>query len=170
MSNEKIQILVQIYYTAGNPSLDKYLKSRKTECSKGHFPYRWLTSYNKLFETKIPPYNYVEANKTSKTEYNTLTTIWEQMNMTNMFDYLKYYNNLDVKPLVEAIESHRQFYFDYNLDMHKDAVALSGLAERIMFNNSKEQTKGKKIDTITKSIIEKEKEVTKKYDVTRLYS
>ena len=54
--------------------------------------------------------------------------------MNNMFDYLKYYNNLDVQPLIEAITKHRAFYYEKNLDMHKDAISLSGLAEKIMFS------------------------------------
>ena len=52
-----------------------------------------------------------------------------------MFDY---YNNLDGKPLVQAIEKHREFYLTLGFDMHKDAISLSGLAEKIMFKISSE--------------------------------
>ena len=71
-----------------------------------------LTSYNKLYEKSLPDYKYFESHKTSKEEYDTLQGIWEKENMKNMFDYLKYYNNLDVSPLIEAIEKHRKFYYD----------------------------------------------------------
>ena len=57
--------------------------------------------------------------------------------MNNMFDYLKYYNNLDVKPLIQAIEKHRQFYYNQGFDMHKDAISLSGLAEKLCLKRQK---------------------------------
>ena len=31
--------------------------------------------------------------------------------MNNMFDYLKYYNNLDVIPLIQGVTKHRAFYY-----------------------------------------------------------
>ena len=41
MSNGRICILDQLYYCSASPSLDAYLKSRQTNCVKGHFPYKW---------------------------------------------------------------------------------------------------------------------------------
>ena len=32
-------------------------------------------------------------------------------------DLLKYYNNLDVKPFLEAVLNHRKFFYDMNIDM-----------------------------------------------------
>ena len=139
LSNDKICILDQMAYVAAGTSLDKYLKSRETDMIKGHFPYRWLTSFNKLNEKQLPPYKYFERTKTSEDEYKTLHTLWVKENMSNMFDYLKYYNNLDVIPLIQGITKHRAFYYDLGYDMHKDAISLSGLAEKIMFKNSNEQ-------------------------------
>ena len=54
-----------------------------------------------------------------------------------MFDYLIYYN---IKPLIQAITKHKTFYSELGFDMHKDAISLSGLAEKIMFKNANEQT------------------------------
>ena len=82
---------------------------------KGHFPYRWLTSYDKLSLTGLPAYTYFESSKTTTEEYGTLNDIWKSENMLNMFDYLKYYNNLDVKPLIQAITKHKKFYYDIGL-------------------------------------------------------
>ena len=136
MSNGQICILDQIYYCSGSPSLSDYLKSREKDCRKGHFPYNWLKNYNQLYDKCLPEYNFFEKSKTSLEEYNDIHKVWEKENMGNMFDYLRYYNNLDVKPLVQAIEKHREFYYNLGYDMHKDAVSLSGLAEKIMFNVS----------------------------------
>ena len=56
LSNDKICLFDKI-------SLDKYLKSRETDMIKDHFPYRWLTSFNKLNEKQLPPYKYFERTK-----------------------------------------------------------------------------------------------------------
>ena len=139
LSNDKICILDMMMYNPAGTSLDKYLKSRETDMIKGHFPYKWLTSFNKLYEKQLPTYKYFEKTKTTIDEYEQLSSIWKNENMTNMFDYLKYYNNLDVKPLIQAVTKHKSFYYDLGFDMLKDAISLSGLAEKIMFKNSNEQ-------------------------------
>ena len=79
---------------------------------KGHFPYRWLTSFNKLNEKQLPPYKYFERTKTSEDEYKSIHTLWVKENMSDMFDYLKYYNNLDVIPLIQGIPKPRAIYYD----------------------------------------------------------
>ena len=56
-------------YNPMGTSLDKYLKSRETDMVKGHFPYKWLTAYNKLHDCKIPDYKYFESDKTKLDEY-----------------------------------------------------------------------------------------------------
>ncbi len=82
-------------YNPAGTSLDIYLKSRETDMTKGHFPYKWLTSFNKLHEKELPPYKYFENTKTSEKEYEEVKQIWEKEKFKNMFEYLKYYNNLD---------------------------------------------------------------------------
>ena len=43
-------------------------------------------------------------------------------------DFLVWYNNLDVKPIREAIGKQSQIYRDKGIDMLKSAISLSGLA------------------------------------------
>jgi len=71
----------------------KFIESRQCKLSKGHFPYTWLTSYDKLYENKLPNYECFDKNKTTQEEYNNLISIWNDKKMTSMFDYLEYYNN-----------------------------------------------------------------------------
>ncbi len=54
--------------------------------------------------------------------------------MSNMFDYLKFYNNCDVIPMVEAIQKMFDFYRAKGLDMFKDAISLPGLAYKMLMN------------------------------------
>jgi hypothetical protein len=51
-----------------------------------------------------------------------------------MRDLLKFYNNLDVKPFLEAVVNQREFFYKLNIDMFKDGMSLPGLAEKIMFS------------------------------------
>ena len=98
-----------------------------------------VNKLQKLFEEQLPEYKYFEKTKTTFEDYNKIFETWKKENMRNMFDYLKFYNNLDVKPLIQAITKHKEFYYNIGFDMHKDAISLSGLAEKIMFKNSNEQ-------------------------------
>jgi hypothetical protein len=54
--------------------------------------------------------------------------------MENMFDYLEYYNNCNVIPMVEAINKMFMFYRATTLDMFKDAISLPGLAYKMLMN------------------------------------
>ena len=51
-----------------------------------------------------------------------------------MFDYLEYYNNCDVIPMVEAINKMFEFYRAKKFDMFKDAISLPGLAYKMLMN------------------------------------
>ena len=62
-------------YVAAGTSLDKYLKSREPDMVKGHFPYWWLTSFNKLNEKQLPPYKHIERTRTTEDEYKTLQSL-----------------------------------------------------------------------------------------------
>ena len=64
---------------------------------------------------------------------------WEEFKenrkgMKTIRDLLEFYNNLDVKPFLEAILNNRQFFYDLNIDMFKDGMSLPALAEKIMFS------------------------------------
>lgn len=45
-----------------------------------------------------------------------------------MADMLRYYNNLDVAPFLQAIEVLRQWWIGRDIDMFKQAFSLPGLA------------------------------------------
>ena len=67
-------------------------------------------------------------------EYNEAIEVFNDNTFKNMFDYLEYYNNCDVIPMVEAINKMFQFYRARNLDMFKDAISLPGLAYKMLMN------------------------------------
>ena len=43
-------------------------------------------------------------------------------------DWLEYYNNLDVSPFLEALETMKAFYTNLGIDIFKDAVSLPGVS------------------------------------------
>jgi len=48
--------------------------------------------------------------------------------MKTFADWLRYYNNLDVGPFLEALEIMRGFYANLGIDFFKDAVSLPGVS------------------------------------------
>jgi len=58
--------------------------------------------------------------------------------MTTFTDWLRYYNNLDVGPFVEALEKMKAFYGERGIDICKDAVSLPGVALQYLLRGTAE--------------------------------
>ena len=69
---------------------------------------------------KIPP-NGAE-------NYSYLQSVWENNNMQNFSDFLKWYNNKDV-PTQEAMQKMIEFYHNKGIDMLKHGCTLPDLAK-----------------------------------------
>lgn len=139
-------------YVGPGTSLDKYIQSQGVICkcevkktctcgkSKGSFPYEAFTSYDFLNETELPSKDKFESKLKntvmSDEEYERMQWVWEHYEMKTVKDLLRWYNNLDVKPLAEAIKNQSNFYKRYDLDMFQDAVSLPGCAEKIMYKTA----------------------------------
>jgi hypothetical protein len=74
----------------------------------------------------------------SLSEYEEVMTVWQQKEWTCVRDLLVYYNNLDVVPLLEAIQKKAAWYREKNLDMLRD-ITLPSLAFKLMFQFSQRQ-------------------------------
>ena len=48
--------------------------------------------------------------------------------MQTFADWLRYYNDLDVVPGLEALQKMRVFYAEKGIDILKDAVSLPGVS------------------------------------------
>jgi hypothetical protein len=59
--------------------------------------------------------------------------------MNTMMDFLRWYNNCDVIPMVEAINKMFVFYREKGLDMFKDAISLPGLAYKMLLTCTEEK-------------------------------
>ena len=136
----KYKFLDICQYIPPNYNLDKYIKAfNPNGLRKSIFPYEFLDSFEKL--------NYPIQEITRRDFYSTLKNQgitdddWfefkeniKKYNWTTLLDLLRYYNNLDVKPFLEAVINQRKFFYDLNIDMFKDGFSLPSLAEKIMFS------------------------------------
>ena len=69
----------------------------------------------------------------SESDYARCKRAWHDNNMTSVKDFLVWYNNLDIKPMLEAIAKQCAMYEAKGIDMRKDAISLPGLAARWLF-------------------------------------
>ena len=71
--------------------------------------------------------------KSPEENYAAVQQAWTDEGMKTFKDYLIYYNNLDCKPFVEAVENLQKYYFDRNIDLFKISISLPGLARKMLF-------------------------------------
>ena len=74
----------------------------------------------KLRIDRIPP--------TGAENYSYLQSVWENNNMQNFSDFLKWYKNKDVVPTLEAMQKMIEFYHSKGIDMLKLGCTLPNLA------------------------------------------
>lgn len=59
--------------------------------------------------------------------------------MTTFRDFLVWYNNLDVKPFVQAVKNLQKYYFERNIDIFKCSISVPGLARRMLFDSGRKE-------------------------------
>ena len=130
--------LDQMNYCAAGTSYREFIAAYDVGEEKGHFPYEWFDSYEKL--------NYLVSDLTIDNFYSSLKNIemkqedfdglmktCKSLNLIKVRDLLKWYNNLDVGPMLKACLKQKEFYYTFELDMYKDGFTLPALSETIMF-------------------------------------
>ena len=78
----------------------------------------------KLRMDRIPP--------TVAENYSILQSVWENNNKQYFSDFLKWYNNKDVVPTVEAMQKMIEFYHNKGIDMLKLGCTLLNLANNCL--------------------------------------
>jgi hypothetical protein len=143
ITSKTLKFLDVANFLAAGVSLDSWLKAYKCSMTKGFFPYEWLDSYDKLYQDHLPSYNEWYSSLKGKNidikDYEYCKDVWNTNNMTNMMDFLRWYNNCDVVPMVEALNKMFVFYRDKGLDMFKDAISLPGLAYKMLLSCTEEK-------------------------------
>ena len=119
-------------YLGQGTSYEKWLKAYECETVKSWFPYEWLDTPEKLDFPGLSKYE--EWYSKLKGEYVLIRDEWEgcqrvftEKGMQTFADWLRYYNNLDLAPGLEALERMRAFYTEKGIDILKVAVSIPGI-------------------------------------------
>ena len=73
--------------------------------------------------------------KTGPENYQWLHQLWNENQWSTFADYLKWYNDLDVTPMIQAIENMNEFYKNIRIDFIHQAISIPGVAMRVCFNS-----------------------------------
>ncbi|MEW8545912.1 MAG: hypothetical protein AB2693_20510 [Candidatus Thiodiazotropha sp.] len=84
-----------------------------------------------ILNLNSPPLSQIDEN------YERLLQVWKEEKMNTMLDYLKFYNSLDVTPMLKGVEALKQFFISQNIDVFKDCISVPGVARKMLFQCAK---------------------------------
>ncbi|XP_078701249.1 uncharacterized protein LOC144927591 [Branchiostoma floridae x Branchiostoma belcheri] len=139
IDTDDMKFLDLINYVAPGFSYSTLLKAYECEETKGFFPYEWMDSLDKLDEPRLPGpdafHSKLRDSDIEAEDYQYCLQVWEDQSMTTMRDFLVWYNNKDVGPMVDAVQKMFDFYKDLGIDMFKDGISVPGLTLKFLFMN-----------------------------------
>ena len=117
-------------------NVELYLESFNE--TKGVFPYEYMDSFEKVDSdiellTQKSFYSKLRNEKMSNDDWEGFLFNKKKYGWKTLRDLLIFYNNQDVKPFVDGMLNHKEFFYDIDIDMLKDGISLPSLAEKIMF-------------------------------------
>ena len=138
-----LKFLDMSQFLAPGSSYAGFLKAYRVTEQKGFFPYEWFDDIAKLEDTALPPhesfYSQLKGSNISEKEYAYCQGVWRDQNMQTFREFLIWYNNLDVKPFVEAVKKFLNFYFEKGIDVFKTAISVPGIARQLLFKSARDQ-------------------------------
>ena len=135
INTPKFKFLDVLNYLAPGITYDKWVKTYGAKHNKYWLPYEWFDTPDKLAFPGLPPYlawysklkgEYVLTLK----EYDECHRIFRERGMRTFGDWLKFYNNMDVAPFLEALQKMKEFYTSLGVDIFKNAVSLPGVSQQ----------------------------------------
>ena len=61
--------------------------------------------------------------------YDKLQQLWREKHMTNLMDFLRWYNDRDVTSFVEAVKIQKSLFWEhFGIDIFKEGVSLPGIS------------------------------------------
>ena len=78
--------------------------------------------------------------KTGPENYQWLQQLWTENQWSTFADFLQWYNDLDVTPMIQAVENMNEFYKQKHIDCMHQAISLPGVAMRVCFNSITDPT------------------------------
>ena len=144
IANENFKFLDISNFLAPGTSYSAFLKAFDTSTTKGFFPYKFMTSLDKLSYPKLPEfhefYSDVRGGNTLENQenYAYLQRVWKDQNMQTFADFVRWYNNTDTEPFVEAVVKLQALYRDKHIDIFKTSVSVPGVARFLLFKCAEE--------------------------------
>ena len=165
ISNKYYKFIDITNYLPPGTSYANFLKSFEIKEKKFYFPYEFLTSYEKLSQTCLPPYpsqdwysslkdadllhaEYERWERDGKRDcppptglenFRMIEQTWREKGWRNMKDYLIFYNNCDTIPFVLGAQKMLEMYFIQGVDIFKDTISVPGLARIKLMKSAQEQ-------------------------------
>ena len=122
-----------INYLGPGTSYEKWVKAYDCKTTKSWFPYEWFDRPEKLDYPGLPDYPHWYSKLKNEftlklSEWKACKQTFREKGMKTFKDWVRYYNNLDVAPGLEALEKMRNFYTEKGIDIMKDAVSIPGVS------------------------------------------
>ena len=102
----------------------------------------WL-AYQKLLSQGKTPREALKKLKlratpsTGAANYEYIQQVWTSKGMNTFTDFVRWYNNKDVEPTLEALEKMSAFYHEKQIDFSKLGCTLPNLANRVLHQSTK---------------------------------
>lgn len=128
-------------YISPGTGQEKWMKTYGAKLSKLCFPDEWFETAEKLDFPGLPPheewFSELKNEMTlSEEAYRASQRIWQEKGMRTFKDLLRFYNNLDFEPFLEALGSIRHSYTGLRIDILKDAVPLPGVSMKYLLRGT----------------------------------
>ena len=122
-----------INYLGPGTTYEKWVKAYECKTVKSWFPYEWFDRPEKLDYPGLP--DYMDWYSKLKGDFVLKLSEWKackkrfrEKGMKTFKDWVRYYNNLDVAPGLEALQKMKNFYTEKGIDIMKDAVSIPGVS------------------------------------------
>ena len=120
-------------YLGPRTSYEKWTKAYECTAEKSWFPYEWFDTPEKLYHPGLPDYpawySYLKGGYVfTRDEWDGRQHLFKEKGMRTFADWLRYYNNLEVAPGLEALERMRAFYTEEGIDTLKDVISIPGVS------------------------------------------
>ena len=119
------------------PPYDTFYSSIKgcNVLEEEYISFQKLIDQGKSIQEALQILRLTSKPKTGPENYQWLQQLWDENQWSTFADYLKWYNDLDVTPMIQAIENMNKFYKQKHIDFMHQAISLPGVALRVCFNS-----------------------------------
>ena len=141
---QEFRYLDIINYLGPGTSYEKWTKAYESTAEKSWFPYEWFDTPEKLDHPGLPDYpawysRLKDGYVLTRDEWDGCQRLFKEKGVRTFADWLRYYNNLDVAPGLEALEIMRAFYTEKGIDILKDAVSIPGVSLHYLLRGAVER-------------------------------